>query len=76
MNISVWATYNIYDEDTASCLEVGDTLLSITYVDENYEEVTVKNVQISNINEEILTIETEDYSEIEICIDNIVEWEH
>lgn len=76
VNIRTYATYGIYDEDTASCLEVGDTLISITYLDENYEEVTLKKVEISNINEEILTIETEDYSEIEICIDNIVEWEH
>ena len=76
MNIRTYATYSIYDEDTASCIEEGDMLTSITYLDENYEEVTVKNIQITNINEEILTIELEDYSEVAICIDNIIEWEH
>ena len=75
MNISVWATYNIYDEDTASCFEVGDIISLITYIDEDYEEITVKNAEISNINEEMLTIELEDESEVEICIDNIIKLE-
>lgn len=72
--IQSYCNYGIYNEDTSQCLEEGDDVDRISYLD-NGERVTLENVQIKDINKDEITVETEDYDEITITIEEIEDWD-
>lgn len=72
--IHSYCNYGIYNEDTAQCLEEGDDVDRITYWD-NEKKITLEDVQITDIREDEISIETEDYDEITIPIEEIEDWD-
>lgn len=69
-----YCNYGICNEDTSQCLEEGDTVDRISYFD-GEKRVVLENVQIKDINDSEITIETDDYEEIAIAIEDIEEWD-
>ncbi len=72
--IHSYCNYGIYNEDTSQCLEEGDSIDRLSYWD-NGKRITLENVQIKDINKEEITIETEDYDEIIIPIEEMEDWD-
>lgn len=74
MQISTFCRWYLHDEDTCSVLEGGDCVDKFSYMDDGHK-VTLENVKINDISEDTVTIETEDWEEITVDVDDIVEWE-
>lgn len=72
--VKSYCNYGIYDEDTSHCLEVDDCVDSLKFYD-GERFITIENVRIKEIKKDKITIETEDYDEIEIYIEDIVRWQ-
>lgn len=74
MQISTFCNWYLHDEDSCSVLEEGDVVDKFSYMD-NWNTVTLENIKINDICQNTIMIETEDYEEITIDVDDIVEWE-
>ena len=72
--IHSYCIYGIYNEDTAQVLEPGDSVDRLSYRD-NGKKITLEDVQINDINKDEIMIETEDYEEITIPIEEIEDWD-
>ena len=73
MSVKTYCTYGLYDEDSASNLAEGDFCATFTYW-KNGEQITLRNVKINDIYKDRVVIELEDYEEVTIQVDDIVEW--
>lgn len=69
-----YCNYGICNEDTSQYLEAEDRVDRLSYWD-NGNRVILENIQITDINRDEITIETEDYGEITIPIEEIEDWE-
>lgn len=74
MQINTFCRWYLHDEDSCSVLEEGDCVDKFSYMD-TWNAVTLENVKINNIDENTVTIETEDWEEITVDVDDILEWE-
>ena len=74
--VSVYTRHYLYDEDNCHSVEAGDSLESITYINDNGEEVTLKDIQISSIGVKAIMLEDSDYTEYMIYIEDIVSFEY
>lgn len=72
--IRSYCNYGIYNEDTSQCLEEGDSVDCLSYWDSG-NRITVENVLINDISKDEITIETDDYEEITIPIEEIEDWD-
>lgn len=72
--IHSYCNYGIYNDDTYQYLEGGDDVNRLSYWD-NGNRVTIEDVQIKDINKDEITVETEDYDEITIPIEEIEDWD-
>ncbi len=72
--IRSYCNYGIYNEDTSQCLEEGDSVDRLSYWDSG-NRITVENVLINDISKDEITIETDDYEEITIPIEEIEDWD-
>ena len=72
--IHSYCIYGIYNEDIAQVLEPGDSVDRLSYRD-NGKKITLEDVQINDINKDEIMIETEDYEEITIPIEEIEDWD-
>lgn len=72
--IHSYCNYGIYNEDTSQCLEEENDVDRISYWD-NGCRVTLEDVRIKDINKDEITIETEDFEEITIPIEEIEDWD-
>lgn len=74
MQISTFCRWYLYDEDNYGVLEEGDCADKFSYMD-TWNTVTLEDVTIKDISENTVTIETKDWEEITVDVDDIVEWE-
>lgn len=74
MQVSTFCRWYLYDEDNCSVLEEGDCVDKFSYMD-TWNAVTLENVKINDICENTVTVETEDWEEITIDVEDIIEWE-
>lgn len=72
--IKSYCNYGIYNEDTSQCLEPEDNVDHLSYWDDGHK-ITLENVIIKSINKDEIEIETEDYEEITIPIEEIEDWD-
>ena len=72
--IQSYCNYGIYNEDTSQCMEDGDCVDSLTYCD-GEKFVTVEDVRIVKITKDKIMVETDDFEEIEISIEDIDNWD-
>lgn len=72
--IQSYCTYGIFNEQTDQCLEEGDYIDRLTYLD-NGNEVILEDAIIDFISKEEIEISTEDYEGITIPIEKIVDWD-
>ena len=72
--ISIFNTYKLYNENTGQVLEEGDQIDNFSYYD-NKHKITLKDIQIININENEITIELDEIDQIIINIKDIIEWD-
>lgn len=74
MAVKTYCTYGLYDEDSANSLEEGDSCERFTYWD-NVKKVTLEDVTINDIYENRVVIKINNFEEITIQIENIIDWE-
>lgn len=72
--IRSYCNFGIYNDDTSQSLEEGDDIDRIAYWD-NGNKVVLKDVRISEIRAEEITVELEDFTEVTILIDDIEDWD-
>ena len=75
MAVKTYCTYGLYDEDSANSLEEGECCERFTYWDKDIGRVTLENVKINSISKNEVTIELEDYTQIDIKVTDIIDWE-
>lgn len=66
--------YGIYNEEKGISAEAGDDLDRIEYWD-NEKKVTLENVTIEDMDDEIVTIELEDGTETDLKIEDIIDFD-
>ena len=71
--IHSYYNYIICNEYTSQCLKKGEDVNRLSYWD-NGNRVTVEAVQIKDINKDEIMVETKDYDEITIPIEEIEDW--
>lgn len=69
-----YCNYGICNDDTSQCLEEWDTIDRLSYFDDE-KRIVLENVQVKDIDENEITIETEYYEEITIAIEDVEEWD-
>lgn len=74
MAIKTCCNWGLYNEDNGDCLEVGDYCDRFLYYD-NGKGVVLENVNIQDIREKEVTLELDDYEEITIDIEDVIDWE-
>ena len=73
MAVKTYCNYGLYDEDSANTLEAGDSCERFTYWNDGIQ-VTIKNITICDIYEDRIVVELEDYEEVTIQVDDIIDW--
>ena len=71
----VYTIYGLYNDDTMERIEEGDHLKQITFYNSDCEETKLKKIKISDIYDNRIIVETSDYDEVTIDIDDIIDWE-
>ena len=74
MAVKTHCNWELYEEDNYNCLKVGDFCEVFSYYD-NGHTCTLENITIQDIREKEVTLELEDYDEITINIEDIIDWE-
>lgn len=74
MAVKTYCNYGLCDEDSANTLEEGDSCERFTYWNDGIQ-VTIKNITICDIYEDKIVVELEDYEEVTIQVDDIIDWE-
>ena len=72
--IKTFCDYKLFNEDTSQILKEGDWIDNFSYYD-NKHKITLKNIQIININENDITIELNRINQTIIHIKDIIEWD-
>lgn len=74
MAIKVYCNRGLYDDETSHCLTEGDICDSLSYWN-NGVKITKNNVLIKCIiNDDEIIIELDDYQELLLNVDDIIEW--
>lgn len=73
MAVKTYCNYGLFDEDSANTLEYGDSCERFTYWNDGIQ-VTIKNITICDIYEDRIVVELEDYEEVTIQVDDIIDW--
>lgn len=68
--IRTYCNYGIYDEDTAQCIEVGDSLDKISYFDDS-KLIILEDVYVNDITKDEIELNLSDGSTTTIRIENI-----
>ena len=72
--IKTFCDYKLFNEGTSQILKEGDWTDNFSYYD-NKHKITLKDIQIININENDITIELNGINQIIINIKDIIEWD-
>lgn len=72
--IKTFCDYKLFNEGTSQILKEGDWIDNFSYYD-NKHKITLKDIQIININENDITIELNGINQTIIHIKDIIEWD-
>lgn len=74
MAIKTYCDWGLYNEDNGDCLKAGDNCDRFSYWDDG-KRVTLENIAIQDIRKNEVTLELEDYEEVTINIEDVIDWE-